>query len=194
LFYERDNKKKKIINKTIWNGENDINLNILKNYDRIFAIDTSPCMISDKKISVTGIVQLYKESEEGYIGVVKNKIWENCEVKDEEREVFAYAKILEHIAYNNLEKKNNIIFIDCNLDKLEDYNCRKKALIRNFYVPCNCELAYASSDVESDYIGNMLLKEADKSAKDCVQKIKLEGLKQGILEKEKSFSIKINYV
>lgn len=193
LFYEKNNKKKKIINKMIWNGENDINLNIFKKYDGIFAIDTSPCLISDKEIRVTGIVQLYKENEERYIGIIKNKIWVNSEIKGEEREVFAYAKTLDYIACNNHEKKRNIIFIDCNLDNLEDYNSRKKALIRDFYVPRNCELAYASSDAESDYIGNLILKEADKSAKECAKKIKIEGVKQEILNEEKSFSIKINY-
>ena len=179
VSYERIQKNNKILCAIDNPKFSNINEELVKNFNFIYAVDTNTKNINNSKISV-GILSkvIEKTFIEGGVSLVtqifKNYYYENYDDKIEIEKntwVFACKDILLNTAiYNN---PKIALIVDSDLGNLTKITNREIPIVDDFYLPDNIMLVYGSADAGIESIPNYLIRECDRAAtKMLVQKNK----------------------
>jgi hypothetical protein len=142
---------------------------ILEQFDFIYAIDTNCKTINSATISVTGVVGGVTLKP----GIPKHTAVRYSPLKciellnpGQKFENLAWKMVIEMIqAAPNFNKNNKIaLIVDSDLSNIEFYNSYSKPIYGEFWLPCNFQLVYASTDSGKENIANQMIALADKSA------------------------------
>jgi len=163
--YERENKPPKILFDipvpVASLGTNEVNN--LKRYDYIFAVDTNYHKFNTYVIAVAAIVLCKIDLSEILYAPVKYLLLKTSREKPEN---IIWAETIRLIK-ENPEYSNDFsyaIVVDSDYGNLQKYNSRQLSIIEDFYLPLNFTLIYASADSGSENIVNSLIKLCDKEA------------------------------
>jgi len=147
--------------------------------ERVLAVDTNTREIQGTKVSATALV----------IGEVRARIFpptvafqvrQALELHnvDCSPERLAWKQILE-----SLERRDEFrrigrvaLVVDSDYSALHDIRLRKTPILDNFFLPANVILLYATADTGDPFVGNLLLREADKRAADLLNQLERTGL------------------
>jgi len=169
--YARPKKEKSIRRYPI----NEKNIQLHPDYslmqaDIVYVIDTNTDL--KNKISVSCILQGMPRLDESGVKVgihftslpylvVKGDV--------ESPEKAAWCQLIAREA-KDLDK-NILVIVDAHLDELGLYNSGEKPVLREFYLPKNVNLMYASADVGKEHIVNKVMSQADKAATKMTKQI-----------------------
>lgn len=140
---------------------------ILEQFDTIYAVDTNTKVINSRKVSVTGIVVgenikniIQKQTAIRYRAIFCLE-FRNLSCKPEN---LGWSEAIKGICrtskYN--KRKRIALVVDSDLGLLDAYNNREKPLIKDYFLPENFSLIYASTDSGKENISNKMLKLADR--------------------------------
>lgn len=144
----------------------------LFNYDNFFLVDTNTVTIEGTRVSASCAMTGTSEASPLDTGVeiIFNFVpIEYYEFRNlgEKSEVIAWWFLLQSLQRRrmfSLEKRFAII-VDSEMGSLEDINYQRRPVFKRDYLPSNCRLLYASSDVgKMDYGLNQMFSKCDKEA------------------------------
>lgn len=176
ITYDGENKERIILSQPLENTNELLNKEVYEilKYDLILVIDTSYKTINETVYASTCWLVCEKiKTDDNVYGMITYKY--NWFANGEKRpENIMYANVIDKVSKfkseNNLETKVAVI-VDCDLDKIEEYNKRDKPIYADFYLPEFFKLFYANSERgTSEYIENKLMKLCDSGAKEALQK------------------------
>ncbi|MBP3197250.1 MAG: hypothetical protein J6N21_09640 [Butyrivibrio sp.] len=172
-FYERDSgKDKKTLELKLKSANFDVS-HAVRNIDVVIVIDTNTDIKTCRAVSVAMFYLLIKdknliEYELHYMGTMIKMFINKTKVSSE---LWALEALLKEISEGKIghiiEGDDLLVFIDHNLDKIEQFNSRELSLIPNdesSYLPEKVTLAYASSDAKHDSEFNEIMAECDRIA------------------------------
>lgn len=141
----------------------------IEQYDRLFAIDTNTKKSNDCLISITCIVIGIPEKI-NLVGHTAIRIgprhclefWNANENPEHIGWCESILGIRRSPEYS--ENKNIGLVVDCDLGRLGKINEMKEPILRDFYLPENFKLIYASADTGKDNVLNFMISLADKEA------------------------------
>ncbi|WP_433816162.1 hypothetical protein [Flavobacterium johnsoniae] len=171
IIYERASGKDKVLHSQYFD-RNSFDFNFddgLKNrYNMVFACDTNTKTIGQKKLSI-GCLCILGFSETEYSLIPIRAIAFSSEESDDvnpERVTWEY--FLKYINNDKYKESKICLFVDSELNKLNEINLGQNAVFKNYFLPKNITLNYASSDTGKEYIGNRLLSCADNASKELL--------------------------
>jgi len=132
---------------------------LLERYDHVFAIDTNTVRSSSGSISMTAIVGCTM-TVSGTKLLAQPYVAGTWQSRDNPTpETSAWRLFLEFVAADQrLASCNRIaLVVDHDLDKLDFYNRREKAIHLDFMLPENVDLIYAA-DSGTDFLGSQLIR------------------------------------
>lgn len=191
VMYLQENGKHKVVNQM----KQDTNVIItneiqkLRKFDAIFAVDTNTDKIRGKTLSVSSRVcaKIFKNETE--FAITKPFNWSPvyivCE-SPKDAEKAGIAILINHISEQNFDPKLKIAIItDHDLININEYNNKQKPIYDNIYLPDNMTLIYANAERGTeDFITNKLISLCEKEAKKCLIKAKQgQGIPQFIQDK-----------
>lgn len=191
VMYLQENGKHKIVNQ-VKQDANVIITNELQNlrkFDAIFAVDTNTDTIKGKALSVSSrfCAKIFKNETE--FAITEPFSWQPVYIACEnpkDAEKAGIAVLINHILEQNFDKNLKIAIItDHDLINLNEYNNKKKPIYDNIYLPDNMTLIYANAERGTeDFIINKLISLCEKEAKKCLIKAKQgQGIPPFIQEK-----------
>lgn len=149
-------------------------------FDVIYSIDTNTKQISNDMVSVSCINKWYaKKTQVTQIEISQeergNIFFKNC--PDNESERFAWYNLITMLTASPIYNQNLRIAVitDHDLWNHPKYNDRETPIFKDFYLPCNFTLIYASGDKKENIL-NMLLMECDKEARNILELLEKKGI------------------
>lgn len=140
---------------------------LFKNHDFLCAVDTNTRVLAGKEISVSAVVTFVRAPPPpGAIEHWKLDVpfcWEFVGLKTEKRENFGWLVVLEKLNDLGIIKSTTSVgmIVDSDLGNLPDYNCRRKPVFENSFLPSNVTLIYASADSGKENLVNRVIAVAD---------------------------------
>ena len=137
-------------------------------FDCVYAIDTNYQTINGVKVCVAGITRGEKSSI-----VVPGKTAYHISLKyclmfstyEENPERIAWAFVTDQARYWESNPNKNIgLIVDSDLPSLSAVSNRKEAIFRQFYLPSNFRIMYASADAEKGNPMNKMISYSDSAA------------------------------
>lgn len=148
-------------------------------FDVIYSIDTNTKQISNDMVSVSSINKWYaKKTQVAQIEISqeehRNIFFKNC--PNNESEKFAWYKLITILTSSPIYNENLRIALitDHDLSNHPKYNDRVKPIFKDFYLPYNFTLIYASGDKKENIL-NMLIMECDKDAHNITKLLEKKG-------------------
>ncbi len=137
----------------------------LEGFDTLYAVDTNQKQIMGETYSVGVVAELqWKIKEHGFFDIDASVLdyfpWIGKEDKLENRNWMTFIE-----RYLMEQKHATIkagIIVDSDLGLIDRYNSRSLPIYKNFYLPENIELIYASADIKNDTIINHLISFCDE--------------------------------
>lgn len=149
-------------------------------FDVIYSIDTNTKQINNDMVSVSCINKWYAKVTPGtQIQISQeergNIFFKNC--PDDESERFAWYKLITMLTASPIYNQNLRVAMitDHDLWNHPKYNDREMPIFKDYYLPCNFTLIYASGDKKENIL-NMLLMECDKEAGNILELLEKKGL------------------
>jgi hypothetical protein len=168
VTYARERKPKvlgraPLLSNALWSNPDSV----LLGFDRIFAIDTNTRAVRGIPVSATGVVLA-----QPVIGLVPPLMKWAVRQSMEHRHVdcpperLGWKRFLELVARNERFTTPSRVglIVDSDLDSLRAFNERTQPILDDVYLPANVTMLYASSDGGSEYMGNHLIRVADRAA------------------------------
>lgn len=134
-------------------------------YDLIFAVDSNTKTFNNLTLSATIATACHVHNQKGiymtdYLFTIQHKFY-----NEENGEKTGWIKTIQSIksldCYSNESKV--LLIIDHDQENLLKYNARELPLLKDFYLPVNFDMLYAT-DAVSDFLPNRLLSYCDKEA------------------------------
>jgi hypothetical protein len=143
----------------------------LSTYDHFLIVDTNTVTITGAKVSATCALAGTSETTHCGSGVeliftfIPTEYYEFRNLGDKP-EVMAWWFLIKGLQQDPAfsQEKRFAIIVDSEKGSLEDINCQRKPVFKQDYLPSNCRLLYASSDVGKEYGLNQLFSKCDKEA------------------------------
>lgn len=181
--YIRDNGRKKKVSQIFLPESSafcEIERNIVTQFDRIIAIDTNTIQTNNFHLSVCcaafSTTKLYDMVKEAKYELAP------CSVFSSRNRLVNPERIGWHIFLTRIlprlgiSKDEKICFVvDSELDNHSSYNVNEKPYFKNYFLPSNIYMAYASSDKTDNSI-NKAVKFCDSSATQVANQMKAENL------------------
>lgn len=152
---------------------------LVSEFDVIYSIDTNTKQISNDMVSVSCIKKWYvKKTQATQIEISQEErggiFFKNC--PDSESERFAWYKLITMFFTSPTysDKLRVAVLTDHDLSNHPKYNNREIPIFKNFYLPCNFALIYASGDKKENIL-NMLIMECDKDARNILELLEKKG-------------------
>lgn len=177
--YKRKNDKPNKVLNQIPLGESKygIEINELSKFDIIFAVDTNTKNLGSKKVSITSRQCCENEKVENNNLLFKfypfglaciSGIPDKCEEK-----YGIKLLITEIIANPKFNKGMKIgIVVDHDLVNINEYNSKELPIYKDWYLPDDFILIYASADAGKEYLPNILISACDKEANKFFEEVK----------------------
>ena len=166
--YKREGKPDKVLYEIPFEGNDGFNDVLqLRNYNKIFAIDTNTKSVGKDTYSIAAIVEckilaMPFGSIASYSNIATMKILNPVGVAEK----LAWRKwiqiVMKQPFFNILHKY--CLIVDHDYGNINEYNKRIKPIVENFYLPMGFTLIYASSD-KAESLVNQLIKKCDSVAK-----------------------------
>lgn len=163
--YERP-KGTKVLARAVVSPESavaDVNL-VLGRYHELFAVDTNTKEIRGELVSVCGVVGgVAAVSAQGVICHYRPIQCIEYRGVTSSPEKIGWWETIQGIcaAPTYLATKRYGVVVDAYLGELEAFNERSQPIVRDFFLPENVSLIYASSDVPNETLANKMLSLAD---------------------------------
>lgn len=178
--YKRDSGKDKILNQIkMKDAKFTVNqLELLKGFDIIFAVDTNTKDINNSKISVVSAQCCEIKSNDTQTGNFQFYSFGLCCIKnipDNRAEKFGIKIIINQIQSNPKYKSSMKVALisDHDLDKINKYNNNELPIFGDFYLPDNFTLLYASADKKNEgSLLNILISNCDTEANKFFEEVK----------------------
>lgn len=179
--YTRTSGKDKVLISVPGRATFDIPASLASDFDAIWAIDTNTKQINGDMVSISCILQCYakKTGNAQQIEILYRKhgnvAFKNCPNNESER--FAWFRLVTMIISSPRYSQNLrfAVITDHDLSRHSKYNAKELPIWKDFYLPDNFTLIYASSDLGKENILNMLLKECDKDATNILKELEEKG-------------------
>lgn len=179
--YTRTTGKDKVLSSVPYIATLGIPASLASNFDAIWAIDTNTKQINDDMVSISCILECYakKTRTAQQIKVLYRKhgnmAFKNC--PNNESEKFAWFRLVAMITSGQGYSENLRIAVitDHDLSRHSKYNTKELPIYKDFYLPDNFTLVYASSDTGKENILNMLITECDKDATNILKELEEKG-------------------
>lgn len=190
--YERKSGKSKALNCIYDKATLNIPEYLFKTFNMIFAIDTNTKQIEKDNVSIATIFECYvvgRVMKDGQLQGVNcqcriNGIlaFKNCPT--EEAEKFSWFKLINILTSSRMYNANLKIAIitDHDLGNHLKYNNQEIPIFKDFYLPENFKLIYASSDAGKENIMNKFLAECDKCSAGILKELKAN--RQAVVNKK----------
>ncbi len=175
---------------------------IFKNFDVLLAIDTNTKLISNNLVSVTSSFFVNKPINECNktgkypFTPFASHLFINID-NSVNAEKLGWHIVISNYIQDHFPKNYRIgIIVDCDLGAHDSINSYKNPYFKQFYLPENIQLIYASSDTKNDSIANQMINFSDKLATDIMQSddlnrlLEADYLMDNIEYCEKNFSIR----
>lgn len=146
---------------------------LFEHFNRVFAVDTN----TKKGVSSVCALEVFHKGRGRFkikVLAVKNF---RCQAEGEEEKT-AIRDLIEYI--KDSDSKISVV-TDHDLANHQKYNRREVPLLRDFYLPKNVKLAYASADKKNDSLENYLMWLCDKIAGESLRR-ELKGEKLDLIE------------
>ncbi|MEN8412361.1 hypothetical protein ABFP33_20625 [Acinetobacter bereziniae] len=165
IYYMRDSKKPKFLNRIEFNKSSDFTLShsdAIKQFDHCWAIDTNKKEIFGEIANISVIT----EGDPSGSGNFKAMFGMVFGLTVGNPELYAWRKFISFIMANieGSSSKQFALIVDSELDKIGMFNERKLPLHGDFFLPENWSLIYATSDSGKESIFNKMLSESDNKA------------------------------
>ncbi len=158
----------------------------LSTYDHFLVVDTNTVTIVGARVSATCAMAGKSEigpSDSGVEVVFRFIPIEYYEFRNlgEKPEVIAWWFLIKGLQQDPAfsKVKRFAVIVDSELGSIEDINYGRKPLFKRDYLPSNCRLLYASSDVGKEYGLNQLFSKCDKEARKFANHLKDMYLEAG---------------
>lgn len=148
----------------------------LEQYDSVFAVDTNTKLVGGNTISITSVIHgkpsSLKIPGKTAIMILERQAIEFRNTSFNPEKVGWYQVITglqQSPGYSDQIKIG--VIVDSDLDNLEAFNKQEQPILKEYYLPRNFILMYASSDTQGDSLLNMLISMADKDAREVLQMV-----------------------
>lgn len=179
--YTRKSGKDKVLSSIPNKATMQVHRFLASEFDAVWAIDTNTKIIGNDAVSVSCIFECYaKKNEKDQRMDVRYRKNGNLLFKnrpDDESEKFAWFRLVTMIVSSQRYHENLRIAIvtDHDLNKHSKYNSGKLPIYRDFRLPRNFTLLYASSDAGKEQLLNMLIAECDRDASRLLKELAENG-------------------
>lgn len=153
---------------------------LAENFDAVWAIDTNTKNIDGQEISVVSILECYcRKTTSTRINIIYRKngniAFKNCPRNVAEK--YAWMKLIPIIKANpNYNENQRVALIsDHDLNNHSRYNSHELPIYKDYYLPDNFILIYASSDTGKENILNKFIAECEKDAKAVLSQFEGKG-------------------
>ncbi len=209
--YERD-KSPKILNRIAIPGQAALLTpdNIFDYFENVYAVDTNTDVKSGISVCAFASIAHDQTSKQEKINVdprTGNLSIGKCsgmstieaafafKAYKHKPENFAWHIVLETIQKSNaLNKTSKIaLVVDSDLANLDSYNKRESCYFRDFYLPQNIILIYASSDAKNNSLINYSISLCDKTANQLMQ-MEQELIQSSVINDNNPNKSKVNFL
>ncbi len=158
----------------------DISTTLTSDFKTIYAIDTNTKRLNNDMISISCILECYVKKTEiaQQIKLFYRRhylAFKNCPNNESER--FAWFRLVVMItsALRYDGSPRIAVITDHDLNRHSKYNAKELPIHKDFYLPDNFTLIYASSDTGKENMLNMLIAECDKHASNILKELEEKG-------------------